>query len=112
MDAQLRQLELGLMTRNEECEGLVNELRSVRILSLRFLYASSYVRKLPIVKDCGRVGPAPVARQGTGRIAAGESCVRVPAEDGQSVAEGRVTHVAQQNSRTHQVIFMSYRLSN
>lgn len=29
LDAQLRQLELSLVTRNEECEGLVNELRSV-----------------------------------------------------------------------------------
>ena len=29
LDAQLRQMELALLTRNEECEGLVNEIRSV-----------------------------------------------------------------------------------
>ena len=29
LDAQLQQMELSLMTRNEECEGLVNEIRSV-----------------------------------------------------------------------------------
>lgn len=29
LDAQFRQMELSLMTRNEECEGLVNEIRSV-----------------------------------------------------------------------------------
>uniref|UniRef100_A0A0P6CYD7 Putative FYVE and coiled-coil domain-containing protein n=1 Tax=Daphnia magna TaxID=35525 RepID=A0A0P6CYD7_9CRUS len=28
LDAQFRQMELSLMTRNEECEGLVNEIRS------------------------------------------------------------------------------------
>lgn len=47
LDAQLRQLKLSLMTRNEECEGFVNELRTViktnlisqinRILTFSFL---------------------------------------------------------------------------
>lgn len=29
LEAQFRQMELSLMTRNEECEGLVNEIRAV-----------------------------------------------------------------------------------
>lgn len=31
LDNQFRQMQLSLMTRNEECEGLVNEIRSVII---------------------------------------------------------------------------------
>lgn len=37
LDSQLRQLQLSLMTRNEECEGFVNELRSVIKLKSIFL---------------------------------------------------------------------------
>ena len=36
LDAQLRQLKLSLMTRNEECEGFVNELRTVIKTNLIF----------------------------------------------------------------------------
>ena len=32
-DDQLRQLQLSLMARNEECEGFINELRSVSFYS-------------------------------------------------------------------------------
>lgn len=37
LDAQFRQMELSLMTRNEECEGLVNEIRSVSRSTVFFL---------------------------------------------------------------------------
>ncbi len=52
LDAQFRQMELALMTRNEECEGLVNEIRSVSyhhpVISLNaYLLLGRFNRRLP-----------------------------------------------------------------